>query len=113
VSKALYTFEHNGPVPSLPDVYLDELNWVSATSGWANVPKKKLSIDGYSLNAGGKAYTRGLGTNTNSEVVNTIPEGANDSWRQSEPMMKSRKKTTIPACFSKFMRMRSLLPPHH
>lgn len=76
VSKTLYTFEQNGPVPSLPDVYLDELDWVSATSGWANVPKKKLSIDGNPLNAGGKAYTRGLGTHANSEVVYAIPKGA-------------------------------------
>ncbi|RXZ83162.1 hypothetical protein EBB07_07500 [Paenibacillaceae bacterium] len=76
VSKTLYTFEHNGPVPPLPEIYLDELNWDSATSGWANVPKKNLSIDGNPLTSAGKTYARGLGTHANSEIVYTIPDGA-------------------------------------
>jgi hypothetical protein len=76
VSKTLYTFEHNGPVPPLPEIYLDDLTWDSATSGWANVPKKKLSIDGNPLTSAGKTYARGLGTHANSEVVYTIPDGA-------------------------------------
>ncbi|KRE48448.1 NPCBM/NEW2 domain-containing protein [Paenibacillus sp. Soil724D2] len=76
VSKTLYTLEHNGPVSPLPSVYLDELNWVSATSGWNNIPKKKLSIDGNPLRAGGKMYERGLGTHANSDIVYTIPNGA-------------------------------------
>lgn len=76
VSKTLHTFEHNGPVPPLPDVYLDQMDWVSATSGWANVPKKNKSIDGNTLTAAGKPYDRGVGTHANSEIVYHIPTGA-------------------------------------
>ncbi|WP_053376500.1 NPCBM/NEW2 domain-containing protein [Paenibacillus sp. FJAT-27812] len=76
VSKTLHTFEHNGPVPPLPDVFLDQMDWVSATSGWANIPKKNKSIDGNKLTVAGQRYDHGLGTHANSDIVYNIPTGA-------------------------------------
>jgi hypothetical protein len=60
--------------PSLPDVYLSDLNWASATSGWGTA-NKDLSVEGNSLSVAGDTYSRGIGVHADSEVVyNLLPE---------------------------------------
>lgn len=55
------------PLP--PDlVYLSQLRWVSATTGFGSVGKDR-SVDGKPIRLGGTAYARGLGTHASSEIV--------------------------------------------
>jgi hypothetical protein len=60
-----------GPVGS---VYLSDLTWTSATSGWGPVEKDKsnadsLAGDGLTLTLNGAMYTKGLGAHALSEIV--------------------------------------------
>lgn len=75
VKKTLYTFDYRKANPALPDIYLDSLDWVSATSGWT-APLKNKSVDGNPLIVAGKTYEHGIGTHANSDIVYKIPEGA-------------------------------------
>ncbi len=52
-----------------PDlVYLSQLKWESATSGFGGVGKDR-SVDGKPIRIHGTAYTHGLGTHATSEIV--------------------------------------------
>lgn len=73
--KTLYSYESIKPDPPAPDVYLHELEWISATSGWTP-PKKNLSVDGNPLSIAGVRYDYGIGTHANSDIVYDIPDGA-------------------------------------
>ena len=50
------------------DVYLSDIPWVSATTGWETVQLDK-SIDGHQLTLNGLKYRKGIGTHANSEIV--------------------------------------------
>jgi chitodextrinase len=55
------------PLP--PDlVYLSQLRWASATTGFGSVGKDQ-SVDGNPIRLRGTAYARGLGTHASSEIV--------------------------------------------
>ncbi|MFD0714554.1 NPCBM/NEW2 domain-containing protein [Paenibacillus sp. GCM10027626] len=75
VSKTLFLFSNQLPEPPLPDIYLDQLDWVSAKSDWSTVKKNK-SIDGNPLSVAGKKYEHGIGTHADSDIVYNIVEGA-------------------------------------
>ncbi|MBS4196898.1 NPCBM/NEW2 domain-containing protein [Lederbergia citri] len=49
-------------------IYLSDLNWVSAKSGWKTVQKDK-NVDGQPIKMNGTIYTKGLGTHANSEII--------------------------------------------
>jgi hypothetical protein len=55
-------------------LYLTDLNWVSATSGW-NSPQKNKSVEGGTLRIDGTPYTRGIGTHAESVIRFNIPAG--------------------------------------
>jgi hypothetical protein len=54
--------------PRLPDVHLSDINWFSATAGWGT-PQKDLSIQGNPLMIAGDVYSKGIGTQADSEIV--------------------------------------------
>lgn len=55
-----------GPAPSF--IYLSDLGWHSATSGWGPVQKDQ-SVGRKTLSLDGKKYKKGIGTHANSEIV--------------------------------------------
>ncbi|WP_217558058.1 NPCBM/NEW2 domain-containing protein [Paenibacillus sp. GbtcB18] len=57
-------FETAQPVTT----YLSDMDWFSATIGWGTIRKDR-SVDGNTLKLNDKAYTKGLGTHANSEIV--------------------------------------------
>ena len=62
------------PIPSLPDVYLSDLNWISASVD-SNIPRKDRSIEGNILKVAGHSYQRGIGVHADSEIVyDLLPE---------------------------------------
>ncbi|WP_193726654.1 NPCBM/NEW2 domain-containing protein [Paenibacillus guangzhouensis] len=54
--------------PILPQVYLTDLNWVSATAGWGTVQKDK-SIGENTITLNGKTYAKGIGTHAASHIT--------------------------------------------
>ncbi|MBP1964095.1 NPCBM/NEW2 domain-containing protein [Paenibacillus aceris] len=73
--KKLFSVEHMLPTPSLPDVYLNDLTWVSATTGFSSIKLNK-SIDGNPLTVAGQVYGKGIGTHAPSDIVYNIVPGA-------------------------------------
>lgn len=65
--------------PVIPDVelnvFLSEMPWKSATTGWGSI-KRNASVDGNPLSIGGNKFEKGIGTHATSEIVAEIPEGA-------------------------------------
>lgn len=56
------------------EVYLSDLNWLSATNGWGPVERDKsngeqVSGDGKTITLNGITYSKGLGVHANSEVT--------------------------------------------
>ncbi|GMQ60630.1 hypothetical protein AN1V17_50310 [Vallitalea sediminicola] len=49
-------------------VYLSDLDWTSAQSGWGTV-KKDTSVDGNPLTINGNTYAKGIGAHANSEII--------------------------------------------
>lgn len=54
--------------PILPQVYLSDLNWITATAGWGTVQKDK-SIGGNTITLNGKTYAKGIGTHAASNIT--------------------------------------------
>ncbi len=55
-------------------VYLTNLNWESASSGWSNVQINK-SISGKPLTVNNVEYNNGIGSHSNSIIEYNLPEG--------------------------------------
>jgi hypothetical protein len=55
-------------------VYLDSLDWDSATTGWGEA-RRNLSVMGTPLLMAGRTFARGLGTHAASRIVYTLPPG--------------------------------------
>jgi hypothetical protein len=61
-------------------VYLSDLNWISATSGWGPPERdmsngEQASGDGRTLSIRGTSYIKGLGVHGASDIVFAIPQG--------------------------------------
>lgn len=55
-------------------LYLSDLPWVTAVSGWHTV-QRDLSVNGTPLSIDGVPYAKGLGTNAVSTIVYDVPAG--------------------------------------
>jgi hypothetical protein len=55
-------------IPTTPDSYLSNLNWVSAATDWGTVYKGK-TVDNHTLTLDGVQYLKGIGTHANSEII--------------------------------------------
>lgn len=56
--------------------FASDMEFVSSTVGWGSIKKDK-STDGGKLRLAGKTFSKGIGTHATSDIVITIPEGAN------------------------------------
>ncbi len=60
--------------PPLPDVYLSDIEYITAIDQISNQPKKNTSIRGNPIIIDGKTYEKGLGVHADSEIVYTIKD---------------------------------------
>jgi alpha-galactosidase len=64
-------------IASAETVWLDDLNLASATQGWGE-PQKNKSVGGSTLTIGGKKFTRGFGTHSESTLRLNLNGGAQE-----------------------------------
>jgi alpha-galactosidase len=62
-------------IVSAETVWLDKLNVSAATQGWGT-PRANKSVEGHSLNIGGRLYERGFGTHAESTLIVNLDGGA-------------------------------------
>ena len=60
-------------------VYLSDLAWLSASSGWTpnkdHLPRRDRNIESRPLRLGGRTYAKGIGTHAPSEIIYSIDGG--------------------------------------
>lgn len=61
------------------EVKLTSIKYDSSVTDWYNISNYGKNVDGGTLNVGGTAYGDGIGTNSNSVIKYTLPEGRD--WR--------------------------------
>lgn len=57
------------------EVKLTSIKYDSSVTDWKNISNYGKNVDGGTLNVGGKTYTDGIGTNSNSVIKYTLPDG--------------------------------------
>lgn len=76
-----YNYDHADWInPTIVDsdgneVKLTSIKYDSSVTDWKNISNYGKNVDGGTLNVGGNTYTDGIGTNSNSVIKYTLPEG--------------------------------------
>ncbi|MDA1263594.1 MAG: NPCBM/NEW2 domain-containing protein [Planctomycetota bacterium] len=58
-----------GPRPARPEVHVSDLEWLEATAGYGDGPKRDRSNDGNPLSVDDTAYAKGVGTHAESKIT--------------------------------------------
>ena len=63
------------PIERINGIYLDTMEWISATAGWGEIHLNQ-TVKGQTMTMGGNLYHRGIGTHADSRIVYQCPGDA-------------------------------------